>query len=86
MKFSIRDLLWLTVVIAALCGWYRERVNYKWSVAHLEKTIDRLCHERWILRDRHDFYRDEGIYYGQNFSTSQPQSTLEEFEKARGRK
>lgn len=86
MKFSIRDLLWLIFVSAALCGWYRERVNYRWSVKYLEKTIDKLCRERWILRDRIDFYKDEGIYYGQNFSTSQPQSTFEEFQEARGRK
>ena len=38
MKFSIRDLLWLTVVVALLVGWYVERRGNTLLSTEVEKA------------------------------------------------
>ena len=40
MKFSIRDLLWLTVVVALGLGWWVDRGRLLSRVERAEKTAD----------------------------------------------
>jgi len=47
-RFTIRDVLWLMVVVAVSCGWYiehrrksAERIEYRYAWAGLRQSIDR---------------------------------------------
>lgn len=43
MNFSVRDCLWLTLVVALICGWaYRERQH---------ESLERLCDKAWDYND-----------------------------------
>ena len=48
IRFSIRDLFWLTLVVALLCGWYR---TYK-SLDSALLTIRNQVHTIHILTDQ----------------------------------
>jgi peptidoglycan hydrolase CwlO-like protein len=45
-RFSIRDLLWLTLVIGVGCGWYAHLVSV---TAHFNKFRDNYWKQRGIL-------------------------------------
>jgi hypothetical protein len=45
MKFSIRDLFWLTVVVALAVGWGVDRSKITAKVDSLEKRLDALQKE-----------------------------------------
>jgi hypothetical protein len=42
LRFSIRDVLWLTVTAALLCGWWLDRSSLVWSYGEAKKTIANL--------------------------------------------
>ncbi len=41
-RFTIRDLLWLTVVVAICCGWWLDRSKLVWSYGKARETIANL--------------------------------------------
>ena len=48
-RFTIRDLLWLTVVVALTVGWWR---NYQMlEASHRERAKDALAHKRDLARE-----------------------------------
>jgi hypothetical protein len=42
MKFSIRDLLWLTAVVALASGWWADRSSLRNEISKLEKEVEWL--------------------------------------------
>ena len=47
MRFTVRDLLWVTILMAVMAGWYRDRISMAraidWSEAQLaaERAADK---------------------------------------------
>lgn len=55
MRFSIRDLLWLTALVCACCGWYTSSENQRHAVANLE-------HKYLAYKERHDWFWGDGKF------------------------
>ena len=51
-RFTIRDVLWLTVVVALACGWWLERNS---MMAQLAKRDLELSELRAIFHEQKDF-------------------------------
>ena len=49
MRFTIRDVLWLMVVVGLACGWWIERRQALTQAAHLKDIAERHRkeHEHW---------------------------------------
>jgi hypothetical protein len=65
-RFSIRDVLWLTVVVAMAVGWWTNRTrsqatinSYRADYEALQATASRLADEREVLR--HKLWQAERI-------------------------
>jgi len=48
-RFTIRDVLWLTVVVALAFGWWLDRSRLSEQLAHDQRVIGalKLLDERW---------------------------------------
>ncbi len=44
MRFTIRDVLWLTVVVAVLVGWLMDRRQLNLKIIQLESRLSNLGH------------------------------------------
>jgi hypothetical protein len=54
-RFTIRDVLWLTVVVAMACGWWIDRQSLSARLTHAEKVIGGFK----LLDDRFPTWQDE---------------------------
>lgn len=53
MRFSIRDLLWLTILAGTIIGWWLTRKQALLDIAHHELEVERLTLENEMLRSCH---------------------------------
>jgi hypothetical protein len=58
MKFTIRDLLLITVIIAILAGWWVDRSKLAWSYSQTLASADRL---RSLLDDADPGWRNRPV-------------------------
>jgi hypothetical protein len=72
MKFTVRDLLWLIMLVAANLNWYLYNQIPIEIVLHQEKIIDRISAENYVRKVRHDWLWKEGIFL--NMSDAEWQS------------
>jgi len=53
MKFSIRDLFWLVLVVACLCGWL---AHYRYMSQDRRKIVEAIHDAGYGLSDDLSFY------------------------------
>ena len=59
MKFSIRDLMWLTVVVALTVGWW---VDHRWIVALERERDEAMDDAHWLSGQwRDQFIKEETL-------------------------
>jgi hypothetical protein len=62
MRFGVRDLFWLTLLVAVSLNWYQHNQEQIEVVYQLERSIDRLSNEVWVRKERHDWFWREGRF------------------------
>jgi len=45
LRFTIRDLLWLTLVVAMAVGWFVNRTHFKSELAHFKSELAAKDHQ-----------------------------------------
>jgi hypothetical protein len=58
LRFNVRDLLWLAVVVALAVGWWLDRArywNFEIEIRHLQKALEVAKFDKEMLS--HDYDR-----------------------------
>ncbi len=50
MRFSIRDVFWLTLCCALILGWYTDRANQDKVIKQLNSSVNKLSWRVYDLR------------------------------------
>ena len=53
-RFSIRDLLWLTLVVAVGLGWFVREQGWLAREQQLQAQVDKAAHEADLYEERHN--------------------------------
>jgi hypothetical protein len=68
LRFTIRDVLWLTAVVALICGWLSDRVHCQLRLAEADARIRQwaisIDEEKTRLRAEREHYQAEAAKLG----------------------